>query len=116
MKILTDFTVNSVSWAPHEYGLILASGGSDGKVAICTCKGIGSASLRKHRACVTDIGLKGETWDVDCFMAHDIGCCAVAWAPPDATTTQTSPGTYSEEDSKMSIATGGCDNLVKIWM
>lgn len=32
--------VNSVSWAPHEYGLELAAGSSDGKVSILTWKSI----------------------------------------------------------------------------
>ena len=31
-------SVNSVSWAPHEYGLVLAAGSSDGKVSILTWK------------------------------------------------------------------------------
>ena len=28
-----DCSVNSISWAPHEYGLILACASSDGKVS-----------------------------------------------------------------------------------
>ena len=31
--------VNSVAWAPHEYGLVLAAGSSDGKVSIISYKG-----------------------------------------------------------------------------
>ena len=32
--------VNSICWAPHEYGLMLAAGSSDGKISILTYKGI----------------------------------------------------------------------------
>ena len=36
---LTSFsTVNSVSWAPHELGAILACASSDGKISVLTFK------------------------------------------------------------------------------
>lgn len=31
-----DSSVNSVAWAPHEFGLILACGSSDGAISIVT--------------------------------------------------------------------------------
>ncbi len=37
-KNVLKFIVNSISWAPHEYGLILAAGSSDGKISILTWK------------------------------------------------------------------------------
>jgi hypothetical protein len=32
--------VNSVSWAPHELGAILACASSDGKISVLTFKGV----------------------------------------------------------------------------
>jgi protein transport protein SEC13 len=32
--------VNSISWAPHAYGLILTAASSDGKVSVLTYKGM----------------------------------------------------------------------------
>jgi len=31
-----DIVVNSVCWAPHEFGLILACGSSDGSISVLT--------------------------------------------------------------------------------
>jgi WD40 repeat protein len=33
-------SVNSVSWAPHELGAILACASSDGKISVLTFKGV----------------------------------------------------------------------------
>jgi protein transport protein SEC13 len=55
-------SVNSVSWAPHELGAILACASSDGKVSVLTFKNDGQ-------------------WDADIFTGHAIGCNAVSWAP-----------------------------------
>lgn len=35
---LTSFSVNSVSWAPHELGAIVACASSDGKLSVLTFK------------------------------------------------------------------------------
>lgn len=40
-------TVNSVAWAPHEHGLILACASSDGKASILTHKG--KQQLSEHQ-------------------------------------------------------------------
>ena len=37
--------VNSVSWAPHELGAILACASSDGKISVLTFKGAGTLSF-----------------------------------------------------------------------
>jgi len=57
-----EFSVNSVSWAPHEYGLALACASSDGSVSIL--------SLRD-----------GGRWESVRFSAHSVGCNTVSWAP-----------------------------------
>ncbi|KAH8113161.1 WD40 repeat-like protein [Phellopilus nigrolimitatus] len=59
---LHSASVNSISWAPHELGAILACASSDGKLSVLTFKNDGS-------------------WDADIFNGHAIGCNAVSWAP-----------------------------------
>ena len=86
-------SVNSISWAPHELGALLACASSDGKVSILEFKDDG-------------------TWDTKVFNAHGMGCNAVSWAPA-------APGSLVSTQQPSSgikrLATGGCDNLVKIW-
>lgn len=89
-----DSSVNSVAWAPHELGLILACGSSDGSISIITNN--------------------GDTWDSQKIQsAHSIGCNAVSWCPivePSFDAVSNQRGGPVKR-----IATGGCDNLVKIW-
>jgi protein transport protein SEC13 len=40
-------TVNSVSWAPHEFGLMIACGSSDGSVSILSNSGSGHWDAKK---------------------------------------------------------------------
>ncbi|TFK22505.1 protein transporter SEC13 [Coprinopsis marcescibilis] len=99
-------SVNSVSWAPHELGAILACASSDGKLSVLTFKNDGQ-------------------WDADIFNGHAIGCNAVSWAPavvPGSLITpqqaQSGPGQAQQHSSTPVIkrfASAGCDNLVKIW-
>ncbi|KAG7202633.1 hypothetical protein KM043_009813 [Ampulex compressa] len=90
-----DSSANSVAWAPHEFGLILTCGSSDGSVSILTNN--------------------GDTWDTQKIInAHTIGCNAISWSPAiepsfDANAAQ------QRSNPVMRFATGGCDNLVKIW-
>ena len=37
---VNENSVNSVSWAPHELGAILACASSDGKISVLTFKGV----------------------------------------------------------------------------
>jgi protein transport protein SEC13 len=88
-------SVNSISWAPHSLGAILACASSDGKVSVLEFKDDGS-------------------WDTKVFNAHGMGCNAASWAPA------ITPGSLISTQPQASgnikkIATGGCDNLVKIW-
>lgn len=90
--------VNSISWAPHEYGLILACASSDGKLSILTYQQEGS-------------------WDLVTLPAHSIGVNTVSWMPA------VIPGSLFAESSSPSsgktaikrIASGGCDNTIKLW-
>ncbi|KAH9807572.1 WD40-repeat-containing domain protein [Melampsora americana] len=94
---LHSASVNSISWAPHEYGPILACASSDGKVSVLTFKDDG-------------------TWDAPLFVAHPIGCNAVSWAPAIPSASLTSPSlTQNLPSEPKKFATGGCDGLVKIW-
>ncbi|KZP25899.1 WD40 repeat-like protein [Athelia psychrophila] len=101
---LHSASVNSVSWAPHELGAILACASSDGKLSVLTFKNDGQ-------------------WGADIFNGHAIGCNAVSWAPA------TQPGSLITPQQNNAVpgqppapaqsikrfASAGCDNLVKIW-
>ncbi|TEB17859.1 protein transporter SEC13 [Coprinellus micaceus] len=88
-------SVNSVSWAPHELGAILACASSDGKLSVLTFKNDGQ-------------------WDADIFNGHAIGCNAVSWAPAVQPATA-APGQPPQSPVVKRFASAGCDNLVKIW-
>jgi protein transport protein SEC13 len=42
-----DSSVNSVCWAPHDYGLILACGSSDGSISILSATAAGGWEAKK---------------------------------------------------------------------
>lgn len=103
-------SVNSIAWAPHEYGLVLACGSSDGKISVLTAKEDG-------------------TWDHVLFAGHSIGVNAVSWAPAavpgsllssgnhaTASPSSSAPAaTSSSHVNTMRLASGGCDNRIRIW-
>ncbi|XP_077235701.1 protein transport protein SEC13 homolog A-like [Tasmannia lanceolata] len=87
-------SVNSISWAPHEIGLCLAAASSDGNISIFTARPDGS----------------WDTTRID--QAHPVGVTSVSWAP------STAPGSLVGSGSDppvQKLASGGCDNTVKIW-
>ncbi|KAG9153469.1 hypothetical protein Leryth_018737 [Lithospermum erythrorhizon] len=87
-------SVNSIAFAPHELGLCLACGSSDGNISVFTSKSDGS----------------WETTKID--QAHPVGVTAVTWAP------STVPGALVGSgllDPVQKLASGGCDNTVKVW-
>ena len=98
-----ESSVNAIAWAAHEFGLHLACASSDGKVSVLTYK------------------VEEGIWDVKEWPAHQIGCNAVAWCPspkPESLIVANSTTTAEEmipAFAEMRLATGGCDNLVKIW-
>ena len=87
-------SVNSIAWAPHELGLCLACGSSDGNISVYTARSDG-------------------TWDTTRIdQAHPVGVTSVSWAP------STAPGALvgtSILDPVQKLASGGCDNTVKVW-
>lgn len=88
-------SINSIAWAPHELGALLACASSDGKVSVLEFKDDG-------------------TWDTKVFNAHGMGCNAVSWAP--ALTPGSLLSTQPDVNANTrKLATGGCDNLIKIW-
>lgn len=88
-------SVNIVSWSPHESGCLLACASSDGTVSV--------------------VEFKDNNFDHTAFPAHGAGVNSVSWAP--ATTpgsiVSSNPGPGATGHRR--FATGGCDNLVKIW-
>jgi len=88
-------SINSIAWAPHELGALLACASSDGKVSVLEFKDDGS-------------------WDTKVFNAHGMGCNAVSWAPAIVPGKLLSTQPDANVNQKK-LATGGCDNLIKIW-
>nr|POE86765.1 protein transport protein sec13 like b [Quercus suber] len=87
-------SVNSVAWAPHELGLCLACGSSDGNISVFTARPDGG-------------------WDTSRIdQAHPVGVTSVSWAP------STAPGALVGSgllDPVQKLCSGGCDNTVKVW-
>ena len=91
-----DSSVNSVNWAPHELGLVLACGSSDGSISILSYDDA------------------GQSWNSEKVAnAHTIGCNAVSWAPY-MYQRQAEDGSLIGGPVKR-LVSGGCDNLVKVW-
>jgi protein transport protein SEC13 len=88
-----DSSVNSICWAPHEFGLCLACGSSDGTISVLTQKADGAWEKAK----------------ID--PAHPVGVTSVSWAPAAA------PGSLVGEVSPpiQKLASAGCDNTIKVW-
>lgn len=90
----SESSVNSISWAPHEFGMILACASSDGSISFLT------------------FNTEHNTWDSEKIPnAHAIGCNSISWCP--STTLPTGKGNQA---SVKRLASGGCDNFVKIWV
>jgi protein transport protein SEC13 len=83
-------SVNSVSFAPHEYGLIIACGSADGKVSVLTHQADGS-------------------WATSKFSPSTAGINAVTWAPYGHL------GSIVDGASILRLATASCDNNVQVW-
>lgn len=85
-----ESSVNSIDWAPHEVGLVLACGSSDSYISVLT-----------HT---------GDKWEHVKFHAHSIGVNSVSWAPAFHPSVGSAPSNPVKK-----LVSGGCDNLVKIW-
>jgi len=88
-----DSSVNSICWAPAEFGLCLACGSSDGTISVLTQKVDGAWEKAKINP------------------AHPVGVTAVSWAPAAA------PGSLVGEIAPpvQKLASAGCDNTIKVW-
>ncbi|RPA83639.1 protein transport protein sec13 [Ascobolus immersus RN42] len=103
-SLLTEFpdhtaSVNSVAWSPHELGAHLAAASSDGDISINE---------------LNDDG----TWTKTKFPAHVGGVNSVSWAPPTLAGSAMAPGQLIVGGAGLHrrLVSGGCDNLVKIWV
>ncbi|KAL2552394.1 Protein transport protein SEC13-like protein B [Forsythia ovata] len=94
--VFTDHksSVNSIAWAPHELGLCLACGSSDGNISVYTARSDGG----------------WDTTKID--QAHPVGVTSVSWAPSMAPGALVGSGLL---DPVQKLASGGCDNTVKVW-
>ncbi|KTW26322.1 hypothetical protein T552_02808 [Pneumocystis carinii B80] len=137
-----DGPVWNVSWAHPKFGVILASGGYDGRVIIWKeinnvwskfeehtfhHASVNSVSWAPHElgailACgssdrrVSILELKDDgTWDTRTFPAHSVGCNAVSWSPSTPPASLIRTGKDQDSNFFKRIVTGGSDNLVKIW-
>lgn len=91
-----DSSVNSISFAPHEFGLCLACGSSDGSISICT-------RINENNT---------DDWSiVKIPQAHPFGVTSVSWAPAEM------PGSLMTNSTALvyKLASGGCDSTVKVW-
>lgn len=94
--------VNSIAWAPADYGLILSCASSDGKISV----------LRYDS--------ESMSWNNSIWMAHDMGALGVSWSPLSFgysifKSLDKSSLTDKNYPDKIRLATSGCDNLIKIW-
>lgn len=87
-------SVNSIAWAPHELGLSLACGSSDGNISVFTVRPDGG----------------WDTTRID--QAHQVGVTSVSWAPSTAPGALVGPELL---DPVQKLVSGGCDNTVKVW-
>lgn len=95
-------SVNSVAFAPHEYGLIFACASSDGFVSICTQNADGTWDERRV----------SESRDGGAHT-HPLGANAVSWAPAVSPGALWMPERAAPPPKR--IVTAGCDHLIKVW-
>ena len=91
-----ESSVNSIQWAPVEFGLCLACGSSDGTISFLISDEV------------------TENWTSKKILnAHSIGINAISWCPTFEKITL-----FDNQDDSVPVkrlVSGGCDNLVKTW-
>ncbi|KAG7997732.1 hypothetical protein I3843_01G224300 [Carya illinoinensis] len=87
-------SVNSIAWAPHELGLCLTCGSSDGNILIFVAKLDGG----------------WDTLRID--KARSLGVTFVSWALSTALDALVGFGLLNPVQK---LCFGGCDNTVKVW-
>lgn len=95
-------SVNSVCFAPHEFGLIFACASSDGFVSICTQLSDGTWDERRV----------SESKDGGAHT-HPLGANSVSWAPAVTPGGLWMPEMANPQPKR--IVTAGCDQLIKVW-
>ena len=85
-------SVNSIAWAPHEYGLILGCASADGYV-----------SILKH--------MDDDSWDMIPLEDGKLGCNSISWAPIASLTSNNTQNGLPP----LKFVTGSCDNNVRLW-
>ncbi|KAL7162513.1 hypothetical protein ACSBR2_042912 [Camellia fascicularis] len=87
-------SVNSIASVPHELGLCLVCGSSYGNISVFTTRSDGG-------------------WDTSRIdQAHPVGVTFVSWAPSMAPGALVGSGLL---DLVQKLASGSCDNTVKVW-
>ncbi|KAL3815285.1 hypothetical protein ACHAXA_010096 [Cyclostephanos tholiformis] len=100
---LHDSSVNSVQFCPHEHGLMACAASSDGRVSVLTHDGADDSWTVEYLS-DTPLGVNSACWApysvdrIDDGGDDDDGTTAIAMIP-----------------SAPRIATGGCDNCVRVW-
>jgi protein transport protein SEC13 len=124
-------SVNSVAWAPHEHGLVLAAASSDGSVSVVEyTPATGSWDATKvgvaFGGCMLHLELAFQTprhqvcsccpGAVCCCLqlpgTHGIGATAVSWAPalqPGALISAKAPAAPVRR-----LVSSGCDNTIRV--
>ncbi|KAK9915915.1 hypothetical protein WJX75_005907 [Coccomyxa subellipsoidea] len=87
-------SVNSVAFAPHELGLILAAASSDGSISILTYH-------------------EGAWSPYKIADAHSLGATAVSWSPAAPAGSLVSAKGPGQPEKR--LASSGADNTVKVW-
>ena len=103
-RTLHESSVNSVAFAAHEFGLIVAAASSDGRISILTHGSSGDNN--------------DDSWNVDYIADNSLGVNSVSFAP--YTAYNISNNNNSQEQpaataTAMHIVSGGCDNRIRFW-
>lgn len=97
---LHESSVNSVQFAPHEYGLVCAAGSSDGRVSVLTHGGESNGD---------------DEWVVEYLNDTPLGVNAVSWAPYGVGKEEGDNGEQQCEPLPPRLVTGGSDNGIRVW-
>ena len=108
-------SVNTVQFAPAEFGLVLACGSTDGDVSILT--GDPQVTPSFNNTYPHFIFQNPGHWDHVKFPAHKGGVNSISWAPCSYMGSLCCEPTSADSSRalKKRIVTAGCDNLIKIW-
>lgn len=92
-----ESSINSISFAPHTFGLILISGNADGTISILTRK-------------------ENNQWDQYNYLAHKGGVTSVNWGPDMKTgALLANANSLGGMRFERRFVSGGCDNRIRIW-